>query len=176
DDTHSLFVGFIAAGVVLFVVFGSLLAMVLPLLTAGVSLRTGIAVIGLLSHVAEGPSFSSEPAALIGLGVGVDYALFIVTRYRQARLRGLGSEEATIEALDTSGRAVLFAGAIVVIAMLGMLLLRVSFLYGVAFASAIAVAFTVVAAETLLPALLGFFGSGGLRRGGRRAGREGRHA
>jgi RND superfamily putative drug exporter len=176
DDTHSLIVGFIAAGFVLFIVFGSLLAMVLPLLTAAVSLGSGIAVIGLLSHATEVASFSSELAALIGLGVGVDYALFIVTRYRQARLRGLGSEEATIEAVDTSGRAVLFAGAIVVIAMLGMLLLRVSFLYGVAFASAIAVAFTVVAAETLLPALLGFFGSGVLRRSERKAVREGRHA
>jgi RND superfamily putative drug exporter len=176
DDTHSLIVGFIAAGFVLFIVFGSLLATVLPLLTAAVSLGSGIAVIGLLSHATEVASFSSELAALIGLGVGVDYALFIVTRYRQARLRGVSSEEATVEALDTSGRAVLFAGAIVVVAMLGMLLLRVSFLYGVAFASAITVAFTVVAAVTLLPALLSLFGSGVLRRGERRAVREGRHA
>jgi RND superfamily putative drug exporter len=176
DDTHSLFVGFIAAGFVLFVVFGSVLAMVLPLLTAAVSLGTGIALIGLLSHVTEVASFSSELAALIGLGVGVDYALFVVTRYRQARLRGMGSEEATVEALDTSGRAVLFAGTIVVIAMLGMLLLRVPFLYGVAFASAIAVALTVVAAVTLLPALLSLFGSGVLRRSERRAIRDGRHA
>jgi RND superfamily putative drug exporter len=176
DDTHSLIVGFIAAGFVLFVVFGSLLAMVLPLLTAAVSLGTGIAIIGLLSHATEVASFSSELAALIGLGVGVDYALFVVTRYRQARLRGVDSEEATVEALDTSGRAVLFAGTIVVIAMLGMLLLRVPFLYGVAFASAIAVALTVVAAVTLLPALLSLFGSGVLRRGERRAIRDGRHA
>jgi RND superfamily putative drug exporter len=176
DDTHSLFVGFIAAGFVLFVVFGSVLAMVLPLLTAAVSLGTGIALIGLLSHVTEVASFSSELAALIGLGVGVDYALFVVTRYRQARLRGMESEEATVEALDTSGRAVLFAGTIVVIAMLGMLLLRVPFLYGVAFASAIAVALTVVAAVTLLPALLSLFGSGVLRRSERRAIRDGRHA
>jgi putative drug exporter of the RND superfamily len=176
DDTHSLIVGFIAAGFVLFIVFGSLLATVLPLLTAAVSLGSGIAVIGLLSHATEVASFSTELAALIGLGVGVDYALFIVTRYRQARLRGVSSEEATVEALDTSGRAVMFAGAIVVVAMLGMLLLRVSFLYGVAFGCAIAVAFTVVAAVTLLPALLSLFGSGVLRRGERRAIREGRCA
>jgi len=176
DDTHSLIIGFIAAGMVLFVVFGSVLAMVLPLLTAGLSLGTGIALIGLLSHVTEVASFSGELAALIGLGVGVDYALFVVTRYRQARLRGLESEEATLESLDTSGRAVLFAGTIVVIAMLGMLLLRVSFLNGVAFGAAIAVALTVVAALTLLPALLSLFGSGVLRRRERRAIREGRHA
>jgi putative drug exporter of the RND superfamily len=176
DDTHSLIVGFIAAGFVLFLVFGSLLAMVLPLLTAAVSLGTGIAIIGLLSHTTEVASFSGELAALIGLGVGVDYALFVVTRYRQARLRGVESEDATVEAIDTSGRAVLFAGTIVVIAMLGMLLLRVPFLYGVAFASAIAVALTVVAALTLLPALLSLFGSRVLRRGERRAIRDGRHA
>jgi RND superfamily putative drug exporter len=176
DDTHSLIIGFIAAGMVLFVVFGSVLAMVLPLLTAGLSLGTGIALIGLLSHVTEVASFSGELAALIGLGVGVDYALFVVTRYRQARLRGLESEEATLEALDTSGRAVLFAGTIVVIAMLGMLLLRVSFLNGVAFGAAIAVALTVIAALTLLPALLSLFGAGVLRRRERRAIREGRHA
>jgi RND superfamily putative drug exporter len=175
DDTHSLIIGFIAAGIVLFVVFGSLLATLLPLLTAALSLGTGIAVIGLLSHLTETASFSSELAALIGLGVGVDYALFIVTRYRQARLRGVPSEEATVEALDKSGRAVLFAGAIVVVAMLGMLLLRISLLYGVSIASAIAVTFTVIAALTLLPALLGFFGSGVLRRRERRAIREGRH-
>ena len=100
-------------------------------------------------------SFSSELALLIGLGVGVDYALFIVTRYRQALLRGKSREEAIVESLDTSGRAVLFAGMIVCIAMLGMFALGVSFLYGVAVAAAIAVAFTVLAALTLLPALLG---------------------
>ena len=176
DDTHSLVVGFIAAGIVLFAVFGSMLATVLPLLTAGVSLGTGIAIIGLLSHVTETASFSSELAALIGLGVGVDYALFVVTRYRQARLRGVPSEEATAEALDKSGRAVLFAGAIVVIAMLAMLVLRVPLLYGVAFAAAIAVTLTVIAALTLLPALLGLFGAGVLRRRERRAIREGRHS
>ena len=80
---------------------------------------------------------------MIGLGVGVDYALFVVTRYRQARLRGLDGESASVEAIDTSGRAVLFAGMIVCIAMLGMFALGVSFLYGVAIAAAIAVAFTV---------------------------------
>ena len=81
--------GFLAAGVVLFLVFGSLLAMALPLLTAGLALGTGIAVIGLLSHAIQMASFSSELSLLIGLGVGVDYALFIVTRYRQGLLRGL---------------------------------------------------------------------------------------
>ena len=114
-------------------------------------------------------SFANELALLIGLGVGVDYALFIVTRYRQALLRGLSREESAIQAIDTSGRAVLFAGVIVCIAMLGMFALGVSFLYGVAVASAIAVAFTVIAALTLGPALLSLFGRLVLRRRDRKA-------
>ena len=157
-------VGFAAAAVVLFLVFGTLLAMVLPLLTAGLSLGVGIAVIGLLSNLISMASFSSELSLLIGLGVGVDYALFIVTRYRQGRLRGMSGEDAAAAAADTSGRAVLFAGMIVCIALLGMLTLGVTFLYGVAIAAAIAVSFTVLAALTLLPALLGFFGARVLRR------------
>jgi putative drug exporter of the RND superfamily len=169
-----LLFGFIAAAAVLFIVFGSLLATLLPLVAAGLSLGTGVGVVGLLSHVFDMASFSSELALLIGLGVGVDYALFIVTRYKQGVLRGLTAEQAAVESLDTSGRAVLFAGVIVCIAMLGMFALGVSFLYGVAVAAAIAVAFTVVAALTLLPALLGLFGRFVLRRRERRALREGR--
>ena len=121
-------------------------------------------------------SFSGQLALLIGLGVGVDYALFIVTRYRQGRLRGLTSEQAVIESLDTSGRAVMFAGIIVCIAMLGMFALGVSFLYGVAVAAAITVWFTMLAALTLTPALLGFFGTLVLRRRERRSLREHRLA
>jgi putative drug exporter of the RND superfamily len=114
--------------------------------------------VGLLSHVIDSATFSNELALLIGLGVGVDYALFIVTRYRQALRRGAGRQEATVEAIDTSGRAVLFAGIIVCIALLGMFALRVSFLYGLAVAASIGVLFTMVSALTLLPGLLGFFG------------------
>jgi putative drug exporter of the RND superfamily len=166
-------IGAAAALVVLFLVFGSALAALLPLLTAGFALGTGIAVIGLLSHVIGMASFSSELSLLIGLGVGVDYALFIVTRYRQGLLRGHTSEQAVIESLDTSGRAVMFAGMIVCIAMLGMFALGVSFLYGVAVAASVAVLFTVIASLTLLPALLGFFGTKVLRRRDRRKLREG---
>jgi putative drug exporter of the RND superfamily len=166
--------GILAAGVVLFIVFGSLLATALPLLSAAFALGTAVAVIGLLSHLIQMASFSNELSLLIGLGVGVDYALFIVTRYRQGLLRGLGGEDAVVEAVDTSGRAVLFAGMIVCIAMLGMFALGVSFLYGVAVAASIAVALTVVAAETLLPALLGFFGMRVLRRRERRELKDGK--
>jgi RND superfamily putative drug exporter len=140
------------------VVFGSFLAAILPLLTAAFALGVGVAVIGLLSHVLTMASFSSELSLLIGLGVGVDYALFIVTRYRQEIMRGATPEDAAVNSLDTSGRAVLFAGITVCIALLGMFALGVSFLYGVATAASIVVAFTVLAALTLLPALLALFG------------------
>jgi RND superfamily putative drug exporter len=166
--------GFLAAAIVLLLVFGSVLSALLPLLTAGVSLGVGVAVIGLLSHALTMASFSSQLSLLIGLGVGVDYALFIVTRYRQGLQRGLTSEAAVVEAVDTSGRAVLFAGMTVCIALLGMFALGVSFLYGVAVAASIVVAVTVVAALTLLPAMLGFLGPKVLSRRGRRALREGR--
>ncbi|HEX5194882.1 MAG TPA: efflux RND transporter permease subunit, partial [Solirubrobacteraceae bacterium] len=173
NSGSSLFIGFIAAAIVLFLAFGSFTAMLLPLITAGVSLGAGTAVIGLGSHVLDMASFSSELSLLIGLGVGVDYALFIVTRYRQASLRGVAREDAVVEAIDSSGRAVLFAGMIVCVAMLGMFALGISFLYGIAVAAAIVVAFTVVASLTLLPALLGALGGKVPRRRERRAIREG---
>jgi putative drug exporter of the RND superfamily len=169
SPSTALPIGFAAAGIVLLLVFGTLPAMLLPLLTAGFALGTGTAVVGLLSNVIGMASFSSELSMLIGLGVGVDYALFIVTRYRQGMMRGLSREDAVVEALDTSGRAVMFAGAIVCVAMLGMVLLGVGFLYGVAIAAAIIVAFTVIAALTLTPALLSLFGGSMLRRTDRRA-------
>ncbi|MCW2986714.1 MAG: family transporter [Conexibacter sp.] len=164
-----LFIGFIAAFIVLFIVFGSFLAAILPLLTAGLALGVGITVIGLLSNAITMASFSSELSLLIGLGVGVDYALFIVTRYRQEIMRGASREDAAVASLDTSGRAVLFAGITVCIALLGMFALGVSFLYGVATAASIVVAFTVLAALTLLPALLSIFGRFVLTRKQRRA-------
>ena len=160
--------GATAALVVLFLVFGSLLAATLPLLTAGIALGSSVAVIALASHVLNMASFSSELSLLIGLGVGVDYALFIVTRFRQGLQRGVPTEQAIVDALDTSGRAVMFAGVTVCIALLGMFALGVSFLYGVAVAASIAVLFTVAAALTLLPALLGFFGIRVLGRKARR--------
>src|ERR1700759_1749493 len=154
NQGSGLLFGFIAAAIVLFIVFGSFFAMILPLITAGISLGAATAVVGLLSHAINIATFSTELALLIGLGVGVDYALFIVTRFKQALARGETREASVVEAIDTSGRAVLFAGLIVCIAMLGMLALGVSFLYGVAIAAAVTVAFTVLAALTLLPALL----------------------
>jgi putative drug exporter of the RND superfamily len=160
--------GAIAALVVLLLVFGSFLAAVLPLVTAGIALGSAVAVISLFSHVMNVASFASELSLLIGLGVGVDYALFIVTRYRQGLQRGKEKEQAIIDAVDTSGRAVMFAGVTVCIALLGMFALGVSFLYGVAIAASVAVLATVIASLTLLPALLGFMGTRVLGRKARR--------
>ena len=168
-SVSSVGLGAAAALVVLFLVFGSLLAAFLPLVTAGIALGTGTAVIGLLSHVLTMASFSSQLSLLIGLGVGVDYALFIVTRFRQGLQRGKPLEQAIVDSLDTSGRAVMFAGITVCIALLGMFALGVGFLYGVAVAASVAVLFTVLAALTLLPALLGFLGPRVLGRRARRA-------
>jgi RND superfamily putative drug exporter len=150
--------GVILALIVLLLVFGSIFAAGLPILTALASLGTAIGLIGLLSHLLKMPVFSVELVLLIGLGVGVDYALFIVTRHRQGLLAGMSMEESIANAVNTSGRAVLFAGIIVCIALLGMFALGVTFLYGLAVAAAIGVAFTMIAALTLLPAFLSFIG------------------
>jgi putative drug exporter of the RND superfamily len=161
--------GIITAGIVLFLVFGSLFAMAMPLASALVALGTAISVIGLVSKVMTMPVFSTELVLLIGLGVGVDYALFIVSRHRQGLQAGRDVGESVELAIDTSGRAVLFAGTIVCVALLGMFTLGISFLNGLAVASSIGVLFTMVAALTLLPAMLGFVGPKILSRRQRRA-------
>ena len=168
-NLNSTVIGVIAALIVLLLVFGSLLAAATPLLITGLALGVALGLTGLLSHVISIATFSSELSLLIGLGVGVDYALFIVTRMRQGIQAGKPVEEAIVDALDTSGRAVLFAGITVCIALLGMFALGVSFLYGVAVAASIAVACTVVAALTVLPAILSFIGARVLSRRQRRA-------
>ena len=160
--------GIILAGVVLLLVFGSFFAMLLPLVSALASLGTAVGLIGLLSNVLTMPNFSTELTLLIGLGVGVDYALFIVTRHRQGMMAGHDVESSIVHAVNTSGRAVLFAGIIVCIALLGMVALGVSFLYGLAVAAALGVALTMLAALTLLPALLGFLGPRAISRRYRR--------
>ena len=150
--------GVLLALIVLLLVFGSIFAALLPIISALFALGTAIGIIGLLSHVLRMPEFSPELVLLIGLGVGVDYALFIVTRHRQGLVAGNNIERSIVNAVNTSGRAVLFAGIIVCIALLGMFALQVSFLYGLAVAAAIGVAFTMISALTLLPAMLGFIG------------------
>jgi putative drug exporter of the RND superfamily len=165
-------IGVLAAAVVLFIAFGSLLAMLLPLLTAIAGVVGGLMAVTLLTHVMNVVDFAPILGALIGLGVGIDYALFIVTRHRRGLQSGLTPEAAAVTAINTSGRAVLFAGSTVCIALLGILVLGVGFLNGLAVASALTVVCTVLAAVTLLPALLGLFGMRVLSRRQRRQLRE----
>ena len=148
-------IGIFAAGVILFISFGSLFAMLLPLGVALLALGTATGIVTLLTHVIGIASFAPILGSLIGLGVGVDYALFIVSRYRREISRGVDPEEAAAKSIDTSGRAVLFAGATVCIALLGLFVLRLSFLNGVAVAASTTVLVTMAASLTLLPALFG---------------------
>ena len=160
--------GILAAGIILILAFGSFLAMLLPLGTALFALGTASAAVGLLTHSFSIATFAPQLGSLIGLGVGIDYALFIVTRYRQSLLKGMSVEESVKTAVNTSGRAVIFAGATVCIALLGMLVLRLTFLNGVAIAASVTVLITMVAAITLLPALLSLMGMRALSRRARR--------
>jgi RND superfamily putative drug exporter len=154
--------------IILFITFGSFVAMGLPILTALLGLGTGIGLAGLASHVIDMPDFSTELAAMIGLGVGIDYALFIVTRFRE-NYRASGELQPAIDhAMDTAGRAVLFAGITVMIALLGQFALGVTFLYGLAIASVLAVLLVMLASLTILPAALSLIGP----RVGRRSRRE----
>jgi len=150
--------GVLLALIVLLLVFGSIFAAILPIISALFALGTAVGLIGLLSHAIGMPSISPEVMLLIGLGVGVDYALFIVTRHRQGLVGGREVESSIVNAVNTSGRAVMFAGIIVCIALLGMFAIGVSFLYGLALSAAVGVALTMLAALTLLPAMLGFIG------------------
>jgi RND superfamily putative drug exporter len=140
------------------ITFGSLLAAGMPLITAGLGLITGIALVGLATHITDMSNVAPELAVMIGLGVGVDYALFIVTRFRENYARSGDVTGAVIEAMDTSGRAILLAGTTVVIALLGMFATGVAFMYGLAIASVLAVLLTLAASLTVLPALLSRFG------------------
>ncbi|MGW1794564.1 MMPL family transporter [Streptomyces sp. NPDC001984] len=161
-------VGLGAAAIVLFLAFGSLFAMLLPIGIAVFGVGTGLFTVQLLSHTTDIPDLAPLLSSLIGLGVGIDYALFIVTRHRRGILRGADPEEAAVTALNTSGRAVLFAGGTVCIALAGMLVTNLRFLEGVVIGTSLTVVLSVLAAITLLPAFLGFLGPRVLSRRQRR--------
>lgn len=150
--------GGIAAAIILLLAFGSWRGMVLPLITAFLAIGIGVSLIALLSQVMSVAQFTEQLAALIGLGVGVDYALFIVSRHRSNLLHGMEVGDSVVAAVNTSGRAVMFAGAAVSVALLGLMLMGVSFLIGVSLGAVITVALTMLASLTLLPAMLGFMG------------------
>jgi RND superfamily putative drug exporter len=158
EPPKSEIIGLSFAIVILILSFGSVLAMGLPIGTAIFGIGVGSALVTLLSQVVEMPDFTLTLGIMIGLGVGIDYALFIVTRFREERHRGRDNSESTAIAIDTAGRAVLFAGITVVISLLGMLLMGVQFVNGLAIGAAVTVAVTMLASVTLLPALLGFAG------------------
>lgn len=152
-------IGLLFAMFILLVTFGSVLAMGLPIMTALFGIAIGLSLVFLSANFLSVPEFTPQLASMIGIGVGIDYALFIVTRYRQLLHAGHTPEDSAITAIMTSGRAVLFAGTVVVISFLGILLMGFAFVEGVAVGGAAAVAVTMIASVTLLPAVLGFVGA-----------------
>jgi RND superfamily putative drug exporter len=151
-------VGVGAAIVILLITFGSVLAMGLPLLNAMFGLVIGLAGISLVTHVVSVPEFAPQLAIMIGLGVGIDYALFIITRFRHGIHAGLDPQVAVVKAVATSGKAVFIAGCTVIISLAGMYLIGIGFVSGLATGAIIAVAMTIATSLTLLPAILGFVG------------------
>jgi RND superfamily putative drug exporter len=151
-------VGLTAAIIILLITFGSLLAMGLPIMTAMFGIGISLGLVLLFANFLSVPNFTPQLASMIGIGVGIDYALFIVTRYRQGLSDGLEPAAAVAKAMTTAGRAVVFAGTIVVLSFLGILLMGFNFVQGIAVGGAATVFVTMVASITLLPAVLGFVG------------------
>jgi len=151
-------IGITAAMIIMLIAFGSVVAMGLPIMAALFGIALGFALQDLLSHVLNVPIFAPEMLAMIGLGVGIDYALFIVTRFRQGLGEGRDPRAAVAAALATSGRAVLFAGCTVIISLLGLFIVNLPFMQGLAVGAIAAVLLVMAAALTLLPAMLGFAG------------------
>jgi RND superfamily putative drug exporter len=159
EEPSSELFGLAFAVIILIVAFGSVLAMGLPVAVALFGIGIGSTFVVLASHVLQVPDFAPFLGIMIGLGVGIDYALLVVTRYREQLHAGHDIRESVGIAIDTAGRSVVFAGATVVISLLGMLLMGVSFVGGLGVTAALTVAVTVLASVTLLPALLGFAGA-----------------
>ncbi len=158
EQSPSEAIGVLGAIVILLIAFGSLLAMGLPIVTALFGIGTGIALVELAARWIDMPNFTGQMVAMISIGVGIDYALFIVTRYREGLRSGLAPDAAVSRSLDTAGRAVLFAGSTVVISVLGLFAMNLPLMRAVAIAASLGVLMTMLAALTLLPAVLGFVG------------------
>jgi RND superfamily putative drug exporter len=158
-DTHiSEVIGLSMAVIVLLVTFGTVVAMGLPIVTAIVGLVCGLSIITLLSQISEVPTVAPTLATMIGLGVGIDYALFIVTRHLEQRRDGMATDESIARACATSGGAVVFAGCTVMVALLSLAVVGIPLVTTLGYTAALVVAVAVLAAITLLPALLGLVG------------------
>jgi RND superfamily putative drug exporter len=151
-------VGILAAVVILLFAFGSVIAMGLPIAVGIIGAASGVAAVGIGARWVDMPSFAAPVAAMIAIGVGIDYALLVVTRFREALSSGLDPAEAVVTAQTTAGRSVLFAGLTVVIASLGLVLMDLTMITGVAVGIAASVLLTMLAAVTLLPAMLALVG------------------
>src|SRR3954451_16398622 len=151
--------GFLGASIVLLIAFGSLVAVGLPLAIAlvGLGISSG-GLILLLANVVDVPDLTTAVSGLIGIGVGIDYSLLVLTRFRAAMRAGKDRHDAVVEAVTTAGRSVIIAGGIVVISVLGLFLTGLSYMYGVAISASVAVLVVALAAITLLPALLSYLG------------------
>ncbi|XVX20128.1 MMPL family transporter [Actinomycetota bacterium] len=151
-------IGILAAVVILLIAFGSVLGMAVPIVVAIFGAITGVMALSLSAHLVEMSSAATPLAAMLGVGVGIDYSLLVVTRYREALAEGMTPREAVSHSMDTAGRSVLFAGVTVVIAVLGLLIMDMPLVSGIAIGAALAIALTMLAALTLLPAVLSLVG------------------
>jgi RND superfamily putative drug exporter len=151
-------IGVAAAILILLFAFGSVLAMGLPIVTALFGIGCGVAVVQLITHVIDIPDFTTQASAVIGIGVGIDYALLIVTRHREALHAGRTPEDSIVHAIDTAGRSVLFAGTTVIVSLMGLFTMGLPLVHGLAVGASLAVLLVMIASVTLLPALLGFAG------------------
>jgi putative drug exporter of the RND superfamily len=158
SEVGSEMLGLAAAAVILLLMFGSVVAAGLPLLVALAGLAVSSTLTGLLIAVVDAPDWSTSLATMMGIGIGVDYALLMVTRFREWRAAGLDPYRATVATLDTAGRAVILAGTTVVISMLGLFAMGLSFMRGAALVTILAVIVVMAASVTLFPALLGYLG------------------
>jgi RND superfamily putative drug exporter len=159
ESTSPEGIGFLAAAIVLLIAFGSLVAAGLPLAIAlfGLGISSG-GLILLLANVIDVPNWTTAVSGLIGIGVGIDYALLVLTRFRTALKSGKDRHDAVVESVTTAGRSVLIAGSTVVIAILGLFLTALPYMYGVAISASLAVLVVMLASITLLPSLLAFLG------------------
>jgi RND superfamily putative drug exporter len=152
-------IALVAAGIVLLFTFGSVVAAGLPLLVAMAGLGVSAMLTGLIAAVIDVPDWTTALATMLGIALGIDYTLLMVTRFREWRAVGLNPEAATVATLDTAGRAVMVAGSTVVVSMLGLFAMGLSFMRGAAVVTIAAVLIVMAAAATLFPALLGYLGA-----------------